>query len=80
VGRGWISPEGRPVYNGNMGFWRAIVCVVMPPLAVIDKGCGSFLIVLCLTVLGWVPGIIGALVICTREVPSGGQRGNTKAA
>ncbi len=30
---------------------------VLPPLAVIDKSCGSFLIVLVLTLLGWIPGI-----------------------
>ena len=30
-----------------------------------DKGCGCFLIVLVLTLPGWVPGIIGAMVICT---------------
>jgi len=29
------------------------------------KPCESFLIVLVLALLGWVPGIIGAMVICT---------------
>jgi uncharacterized membrane protein YqaE (UPF0057 family) len=33
-------------------------------LAVLDKGCGSIAIVALLTILGWVPGIIGALIIC----------------
>ncbi|MCX6984868.1 MAG: YqaE/Pmp3 family membrane protein [Lentisphaerae bacterium] len=47
-----------------MGFVRAIFCILLPPLAVIDKGCGSFVIVLILTLIGWVPGIIGALIIC----------------
>ena len=46
---------------------RAIVCLLAPPLAVIDKGCGSFLLVLVLTLIGWVPGIIAAVIICTRE-------------
>ncbi|MBQ6612679.1 MAG: YqaE/Pmp3 family membrane protein [Alistipes sp.] len=36
------------------------------PLAVIDKGCGSVLIVFLLTLCGWVPGVIGALVILNR--------------
>jgi len=40
--------------------------VLLPPVAVVDKGCGSFFIVLVLTLLGWIPGIIGAMVICTR--------------
>jgi uncharacterized membrane protein YqaE (UPF0057 family) len=50
-----------------MGILRAILCVILPPVAVIDKGIGSFLIVLVLTLLGWIPGIIGALIICTRK-------------
>jgi uncharacterized membrane protein YqaE (UPF0057 family) len=50
-----------------MSVLRAIICVLLPPLAVIDKGCGSFLIVLILTLLGYIPGIVGALVICTRD-------------
>ena len=49
-----------------MGILRAIVCILLPPLAVIDKGIGSFLIVLVLTLCGWIPGVIGAMVICTR--------------
>ena len=50
-----------------MGTFRAIICVLLPPLAVIDKGCGSILIVIVLTLLGWVPGIIGALIICLKK-------------
>ena len=47
-----------------MGLGRAILCLLLPPLAVIDKGCGSLLIVTILTVIGWVPGVIAALVVC----------------
>ena len=50
-----------------MSFWRAVVCILLPPLAVADKGLGSFLIVTVLWLLGWIPGIIGAMVICTRK-------------
>jgi len=50
-----------------MSILRAIVAILLPPLAVYDKGCGSILLVLVLTLLGWIPGIIGALIICTRE-------------
>ncbi len=50
-----------------MGLLRAILCVLLPPLAVADKGCGSFLIVLILTIIGWVPGIIGAMIICLKR-------------
>jgi uncharacterized membrane protein YqaE (UPF0057 family) len=46
-----------------MSIWRVLLAIFFPPLAVIDKGCGSILIVTILTVLGWVPGVIGALII-----------------
>ncbi len=46
-----------------MSLGRVILCIIFPPLAVIDKGCGSILITFLLTLLGWVPGVIAALVI-----------------
>jgi len=46
-----------------MGFGRALLCILLPPLAVLDKGCGSIVLVTLLTLVGWVPGVIGALVI-----------------
>ncbi|MFA5297459.1 MAG: YqaE/Pmp3 family membrane protein [Lutibacter sp.] len=46
-----------------MGFFRVLFCIIFPPLAVIDKGCGSFIIVFILTCLGWIPGVIAALII-----------------
>jgi uncharacterized membrane protein YqaE (UPF0057 family) len=46
-----------------MGFWRVLLSIICPPLAVIDKGCGSILIVFLLWLCGWVPGVIAALVI-----------------
>ncbi len=46
-----------------MSIWRVILAIIFPPLSVIDKGCGSIIIVLILTVLGWVPGVIAALII-----------------
>lgn len=49
-----------------MGFWRAVFCILLPPVAVLDKGCGSILIVTFLTLLGWIPGIIAALIICKK--------------
>jgi uncharacterized membrane protein YqaE (UPF0057 family) len=47
----------------TMGCGRILLAILLPPLAVIDKGCGAFLVVLMLTFLGWIPGVIGALVI-----------------
>jgi uncharacterized membrane protein YqaE (UPF0057 family) len=49
-----------------MGLGRALICILLPPLAVLDKGCGTILIVTLLTLCGWVPGVIDALVVCTK--------------
>lgn len=46
-----------------MSLIRVILAIIFPPLAIIDKGCDSVLIILLLTLCGWVPGVIGALVI-----------------
>ncbi len=46
-----------------MNFWRVLLCILFPPLAVVDQGCGSILIVTILTLLGWIPGVIAALII-----------------
>ncbi|MBQ0158593.1 MAG: YqaE/Pmp3 family membrane protein [Bacteroidales bacterium] len=50
-----------------MSCLRALVCLLFPPLAVIDKGCGSLLLVTILTLCGWIPGVIGALIIVNNE-------------
>ena len=50
-----------------MSIFRVILSIIFPPLAVVDKGCGSFLIVTILTLVGWVPGVIGALVILNKD-------------
>jgi uncharacterized membrane protein YqaE (UPF0057 family) len=46
-----------------MGCWRAIFCVILPPLAVFDRGCGALIIVTILTIVGWLPGVFAALFI-----------------
>ena len=50
-----------------MSLFRVILSIIVPPLAVLDKGCGSVLIVTLLTCCGWIPGVIGALVILNKE-------------
>jgi uncharacterized membrane protein YqaE (UPF0057 family) len=50
-----------------MSILRAILAIVFPPLSVIDKGCGSILIVFLLTLAGWVPGVIAALIIINKN-------------
>ncbi len=46
-----------------MTILNVILAIIFPPLAVIGRGCGSVLIVFLLTLCGWVPGVIAALVI-----------------
>ena len=50
-----------------MSLLRVILAIIFPPLAVVDKGCGSFLIVLLLTLLGWIPGVLAALIILNKQ-------------
>ena len=53
-----------------MSLFRVILSIIFPPLAVVDKGCGSFLIITILTIAGWIPGVIGALVILNKDSQS----------
>ena len=51
----------------NMSVWRVVLSILFPPLAVYDRGCGSILIVLILTLLGWIPGVLAALIILNKS-------------
>lgn len=47
-----------------MGCFRVLLCIIFPPLAVLDRGCGAVLLVTFLTLAGfWVGGVIAALLI-----------------
>ena len=46
-----------------MSLGRVILCIIFPPLAVLDQGCGSILLVFLLTCAGWIPGAIAALIL-----------------
>ena len=46
---------------------RILLSIIFPPLAVLDKGCGSIVIVTLLTLCGWVPGAIAAIVMCNPQ-------------
>ena len=50
-----------------MGPGRALLCVFLPPPAVLDEGCGTLLLVSLFTLAGRMPGVIGALVVGGRE-------------
>ena len=40
---------------------RILLSIIFPPLAVYDKGWGIIILVLVLTLIGWLPGTIAAL-------------------
>ncbi len=46
-----------------MSIFRVLLAIIFPPLSVLDKGCGSVVITFILTLAGWIPGVIAALVI-----------------
>lgn len=49
-----------------MSCGRVLLAILFPPLAVLDKGCGSILIVTLLTMAGWIPGVLAAIVLATQ--------------
>ena len=55
------------IHRIAMSLIRVLLSIIFPPLAVFDRGCGSILIVLILTICGWVPGVIAALVILNKR-------------
>ncbi len=48
-----------------------ILCIVFPPLAVIDKGAKAIILTCILTFLGWIPGVVCALIY--RSEPLGAR-------
>lgn len=50
-----------------MSVFRLILAIIFPPLSVYDRGIGSILLVLILTLCGWVPGVIAALVLLNKK-------------
>lgn len=52
-----------------MSCLRVLLSIIFPPLAVLDQGCGSIVLVTILTCFGWVPGVIAALVILNKATP-----------
>lgn len=50
-----------------MSLFRVLLAIIFPPLAVFDRGCGSILITLILTGIGWLPGVIAALIILNKN-------------
>ncbi len=48
---------------------RSIIAIIFPPLAVLERGCGTALMVGVLTLFFWFPGMIAALVLIWIESP-----------
>lgn len=55
-------------------FWKVILALIFPPLAVLDKGCGTTLVVALLTFPLWLPGFIAALFIIFSDKPKTQRR------
>ena len=51
----------------SMSGLEVLLVIIFPPLAVLDRGCGSIVIVTLLTLCGWVPGVIAALIILNKN-------------
>jgi uncharacterized membrane protein YqaE (UPF0057 family) len=49
-----------------MSLLRTLVCILLPPAAVYDKGCGPIILTFVLWLAGWIPGVIAAMIFCTR--------------
>jgi uncharacterized membrane protein YqaE (UPF0057 family) len=66
--RSWFwSADGILERSTHLSLGRVILCILLPPLAVLDKGCGSIVLVTLLTFVGWVPGVLAAMIILTRS-------------
>ena len=50
-----------------MSCLQVLLVLIFPPLAVVDRGCGSFSLVFILTLFGWIPGVIAALIILNKN-------------
>jgi len=46
---------------------RLILAFVLPPAAVMNKEAGTIMLTGLLTVFGWVPGVVAALVMMAQE-------------
>lgn len=61
----------KPLLERDLEPWRIVLAVIFPPLAVLDKGCGTATLVFVLTIFGWFPGVIAAIFISLSNQSSG---------
>ncbi|KAJ5093423.1 stress response RCI peptide [Penicillium angulare] len=64
------ADDARPEENEtnlahNSDICKIIFAIILPPLGVfLERGCGADLLInICLTILGWLPGVIHAFYI-----------------
>lgn len=50
-----------------MDIRRLILAIILPPAAVMNKEAGTIMLTGLLTLLGWVPGVVAALVMIAQE-------------
>ena len=50
-----------------MDIRRLTLAFVMPPAAVMNKEAGTIMLTGLLTLLGWVPGVVAALIMINQE-------------
>lgn len=50
-----------------MDIKRIILAFILPPAAVMNKEAGTIMLTGLLTLLGWVPGVVAALVMIAQE-------------
>jgi uncharacterized membrane protein YqaE (UPF0057 family) len=50
-----------------MGIFRVLICLFLPPLAVLDKGLGAIVMTTVLTIAGWIPGVLAAIFFSTQR-------------
>ncbi|QTA07700.1 YqaE/Pmp3 family membrane protein [Escherichia albertii] len=60
---------GNFLIGSKYGFWRIVITIILPPLGVLlGKGFGwAFIINILLTLLGYIPGLIHAFWVQTRD-------------
>lgn len=58
----------------RLSCWRLALAIILPPLAVADRGCGAVLLVAVLTLLGWVPGTLAAVALLMLDEPRSSVR------
>lgn len=46
---------------------RLILAFILPPAAVMNKEAGTIMLTGLLTLLGWVPGVVAALIMIAQE-------------